>query len=134
MKRKPLVTFLLVITVVVVLFLIVKESFSNEGMAAYQDQFVELGHYRNENNTGPVLRLYAFRALTRDPAVLKEFADLLPHTKYGRTLVFFFVEEVTDSVILSPAAPHISPSLQPQLLAKYEKTPMGEGRFDALKP
>ena len=134
MKRKPLVTFLLVITVVVVLFLIVKESFSNQGMAAYQDQFVELGHYRNENNTGPVLRIYAFRSLTRDPEVLKEFAELLPHTKYGRTLVFFFGEAMTDSVSLSPAPPHISPSLEPQLFAKYEKTPMGEGQFDPLQP
>lgn len=119
---------------VVVLFLIVKESFSGTGTSAYQDQFVELGYYRNENNTGPVLRLYAYRSLTRDQKVLKEFADLLPHTKYGRTLVFFFGEAVTDSVTLSPASPHISPILEGQLIAKYEKTPMGEGRFDSLHP
>jgi hypothetical protein len=126
--------FLVGITVVVVLFLIVKESFSGTGTEAYQEQFVELGYYRNENNTGPVLRLYAYRALTADPAVMKEFADLLPHTKYGRTLVFFFDDAVIDSVTLSPKAPHISTILAPQLLATYEKTPMGEGRFDSRRP
>ncbi len=134
MKRNSLVMFLLGVTVVAVLFLIVKESFSGTGTSAYQEQFEELGYYRNENNTGPVLRLYAYRALTRDPKIMKEFADLLPHTKYGRTLVFFFEDAVNDSVALSPEVPHISPSLQPQLLATYEKTPMGEGRFDSLKP
>jgi hypothetical protein len=126
--------FLLGVTVVAVLFLIVKESFSGTGTSAYQEQFEELGYYRNENNTGPVLRLYAYRSLNSNPEVMKEFADLLPHTKYGRTLVFFFEDAVIDSVALSPEAPHISPSLQPQLLATYEKTPMGEGRFDSLKP
>lgn len=126
--------FLLGITVVAVLFLIVKESFSGTGTSAYQKQFVELGYFRNENNTGPVLRLYAYRALTSDPAVMKEFADLLPHTKYGRTLVFFFEDAVIDSVALSPEAPHILPSLQSQLIATYEKTPMGDGRFDSRQP
>lgn len=133
MKRNSLVMFLLGITVVAVLFLIVKESFSGTGTSAYQEQFEELGYYRNENNTGPVLRLYAYRALTRDPKIMKEFADLLPHTKYGRTLVFFFEDATIDSIALSPEAPHISPSLQPQLLATYEKTPMGEGRFNSRK-
>lgn len=134
MKRNSLVLFLLGISVMVVLFFIVKESFSGTGTEAYQEQFEELGFYRNENNTGPVLRLYAYRALTSDPAVMKEFADLLPHTKYGRTLVFFFEEAVIDSVALSPEAPYILPSLQPQLIATYEKTPMGEGRFDSRQP
>jgi len=134
LKRNSLVMFLLGITVVVVLFLIVKESFSGSGTEAYREQFVELGHYRSENNTGPVLRLYAYRSLTADPAVMKEFADLLPHTKYGRTLVFFFGETGMDSVTLSPKAPHISTSLASQPLATYEKTPMGEGRFDSRRP
>ena len=134
MKRNSLVLFLLGITVVSVLILIVKESFSGTGTSGYQEQFVELGYFRNENNTGPVFRLYAYRALKRDPKVMKEFADLLPHTKYGRTLVFFFEETVIDSVVLSPEAPHIPSSLQPQLLATYEKTPMGEGRFHSQKP
>jgi len=34
--------------------MIVSESFSEQGIAAYQDEFEEVGFFRNENNTGPV--------------------------------------------------------------------------------
>jgi hypothetical protein len=113
---------------------IVKESFSEQGIAAYQDQFEEVGYYRNENNTGPVLRIYAFRTQVEDPAVLKSFADLLPHTKYGRTLVFFVNETVNAPVVLSPKSPYFPAFLSPAIVAKYEKTPMGEQQLELVNP
>jgi hypothetical protein len=114
--------------------MIVKESFSEQGIAAYQDQFEEVGYYRNENNTGPVLRIYAYRTQVEDPEVLKSFADLLPHTKYGRTLVFFVNESVKAPVVLSPESPYFPASLSPSIFAKYEKTPMGEQQLELVKP
>ena len=134
MKRPSTLLILLGITVLIVLAVIVTESFSEQGIAAYQDQFEEVGYYRNENNTGPVLRIYAYRTQVEDPEVLKSFADLLPHTKYGRTLVFFVHESVQASVILSPETPHFPASLSPSIFAKYEKTPMGEQQFELVKP
>ena len=110
------------------------ESFSEQGIAAYQDQFEEVGYFRNENNTGPVLRIYAYQTQVEDPEVLKSFADLLPHTKYGRTLVFFVNEPVKAPVALSPESPYFPTSLSPSIFAKYEKTPMGEQQFELVKP
>jgi hypothetical protein len=114
--------------------LIVKESFSGKGVADYQDQFEEIGYFRNENNTGPILRVYAFRTKEQNPEVLKSFADLLPHTKYGRTLVFFVNQSVKAPVALSPESPHFPASLSPSIFAKYEKTPMGEQQLELLTP
>ena len=114
--------------------LIVKESFSGQGVAAYQDKFEEVGYFRNENNTGPILRVYAFRTKEQDPEVLKSFANLLPHTKYGRTLVFFVAETWKEPVVFSPNPPYLPNSIQTHLLAEYEKTPMGEQRVVLLKP
>lgn len=111
-----------------------KESFSEQGIAAYQDQYEKIGYFRNENNTGPVLRIYVFRTKVKDPSKLKSFADLLPHTKYGRTLVFFMNESVKDSVELTPTSPYFPQSLNPFLFAEYEKTPMGEQQFEMLNP
>lgn len=110
------------------------ESFSEQGIAAYQDQFEEVGYYRNENNTGPVLRIYAYQTQVEDPKVLKSFADLLPHTKYGRTLVFFVNESVKAPVVLSPDSPYFPASLSSSIFAKYEKTPMGEQQLELVKP
>ena len=134
MKRPSTLLILLGITVLIVLAVIVTESFSEQGIAAYQDQFEEVGYYRNENNTGPVLRIYAYQTQVEDIEVLKSFADLLPHTKYGRTLVFFMHESVKAPVVLSPESPHFPASISPSIFAKYEKTPMGEQQFELVKP
>ena len=134
MKRPSALIIILGITVFIILAMIVKESFSEQGIAAYQDQFEEVGYYRNENNTGPVLRIYAYRTQVEDPEVLKSFADLLPHTKYGRTLVFFVNESVKATVVLSPESPYFPESLSPFIFAKYEKTPMGEQQLELVKP
>ena len=134
MKRPSALIILLGITVFIILGVIVKESFSEQGIAAYQDQFEEVGYYRNENNTGPVLRIYAYRTLVEDPEVLKSFADLLPHTKYGRTLVFFVGESWKEPVVLSPDSPYFPKLLRSHLFAKYEKTPMGEQQLEMLTP
>ena len=134
MKRPSTLIILLGITVLIVLGVIVTESFSEQGIAAYQDQFEEVGYYRNENNTGPVLRIYVYQTQVEDQEVLKSFADLLPHTKYGRTLVFFVHESVKAPVVLSPESPHFPASISPSIFAKYEKTPMGEQQFELVKP
>ena len=134
MKRPSALIIILGITVFIILAMIVKESFSEQGIAAYQDQFEEVGYFRNENNTGPVLRIYAYQTQVEDPEVLKSFADLLPHTKYGRTLVFFVHESVKAPVVLSPESPHFPASLSPSIFAKYEKTPMGEQQLELVNP
>ena len=134
MKRPSALVIILGIAVLLVVGLIVTESFSEQGIAAYQDQFEEVGYYRNENNTGPVLRIYAYQTQVEDPEVLKSFADLLPHTKYGRTLVFFVHESVTDPVVLSPDCPHFPAAWRRSFFALYQKTPMGEQQLELVKP
>jgi hypothetical protein len=126
--------FFIGIIVLGVLGLIVKESFSGKGVADYQDKFEEIGYFRNENNTGPIRRVYAFRTKEQDPEVLKSFANLLPHTKYGRTLVFFVAETWKEPVVLSPESPYFPELLRSHLFAKYEKTPMGEQQLELVSP
>ncbi len=120
--------------IVILVYQIVSSSLSQPGLEQYEGKYEELGFYRNENNTGPVIRVYAIRALDTDPAWMRDFADAQPHTKYGRTLFFFFSPDLTEKVNLSPQEPFFPLELQPYLLAKFEKTPMGEGRFTSLNP
>lgn len=134
MKRNQWLVIFIGTIVLGVLGLIVKESFSGKGVADYQDQFEEIGYFRNENNTGPILRVYAFRTKEQNPEVLKSFADLLPHTKYGRTLVFFVGKSWKEQVVLSPESPYFPESLRSHLFATYEKTPMGEQQLEMLTP
>jgi len=134
LKRNKVIYYLIGFAVLILLVQIVRSSFSNPGIEAFEGKYEELGFYRNENNTGPVVRIYAIRALDTDEAWMREFADAQPHTKYGRTLVFFFSPELKEKVELSPQEPFFAAELQPYLLARFEKTPMGESQFSPVKP
>lgn len=135
MKRNKLIFYLLGFIVSILLVQIVRSSFSNRGTERFAGDFEELAFYRNENNTGPVLRIYAVRSMhNNSPEHMREFAEAQPHTKYGRTLVFFFSEELDQQVNLSPKEPYFPEELQRHLLASFEKTPMGEGRFTPMNP
>ncbi len=120
------------VIVLVVLFQIVNSSFSQPGLERFEGKYEEIGFYRNENNTGPVLRIYAVRVLDTESDWMKEYADALPHTKYGKTLVFFFSEKLSQPIELSPTEPYFSTEYGEFLMAEYEKTPMGESRFHYL--
>ncbi len=53
----------------------------------------------------------------------------MPHTKYGRTVVFFFSSEVNQEISLSPKDPYFIQSLQTSVIATYQKSPMGDVSF-----
>lgn len=108
---------------------IAKESFFQPGMERFEGKYEELGTYRNENNTGPVIRIYAVKAIDSDLGWMEEYGNSLPHTKYGRTLVFFFDNTVDREIPLSQKEPYFMDEMKPYLVASYEKTPMGEVRF-----
>lgn len=118
----------------ILLYQIINSTLSQPGLDRFEGKYEELDFYRNENNTGPVLRVYAIRVLDEDRTWMKEFAEAQPHTKYGKTLVFFFSEKLTQQIELSPTEPFFSPELREFLLAEFEKTPMGESRFQLLNP
>ncbi len=120
--------------IAIVLYQIVSSSFSQPGLDQWAGKYEEIGYYRNENNTGPVVRILAVRVLDPSPTWMKEFADAQPHSKYGRTHVFFFSEEVSRKMDLSPTAPYFPEVYRPQLIATFEKTPMGESRFSYTNP
>lgn len=118
----------------IVLLQIVQSSFSGPGLERFEGKFEEVGFFRNENNTGPVVRVYAVKVNDADRETMRAFADAQPHTKYGRTLVFFFSDEIPGKVELAPVEPYFHQEYLPLLLAKFEKTPMGEGRFEVIQP
>jgi hypothetical protein len=77
---------------VIVIGLIFYSLFETENINSLEGNFKELGFKRNENNTGPVHRVYAYSIEDTLWSEMRKHADLLPHTKYGSTKVFYFLE------------------------------------------
>lgn len=129
-----MIYYVIAVVVAVIFFQIIRSSLSQPGNERFEGKYEEIGFYRNENNTGPVQRVYAIKVLDESGDWLKEFADSQPHTKYGRTLVFFFSNDVPNGINLTASEPYFSSEFLPFLRAKFEKTPMGESRFEQIQP
>lgn len=52
--------------------------------------FKEVAFYRNENNDGPVVRIYAVSVKNPDIAEYNDYGNAMPYTLHGNTKVYFF--------------------------------------------
>lgn len=105
-------------------------SFSGGNLSQFEGKLEEMDFYRNENNTGPVLRIYTIKIIDADREMMLEYAKQMPHTKYGRTLIFFFSSAIKEVVKVGPREPYFDSVHRPYLVASFLKTPMSEERFN----
>ncbi|WP_373492939.1 hypothetical protein [Aquiflexum sp.] len=128
MSSKYLV-YAIVIVISLIIFWIISETLSQSGVADLKGEFVEMAKYRNENNTGPVIRLYAVYTADTLWEEMRKYGDFMPHTKYGNTKVFYFVDKETTPDVVRFSEPYFDSNFQENCVAIYEKTAMGETRF-----
>ncbi|WP_199243437.1 hypothetical protein [Hymenobacter sedentarius] len=68
--------------------------------------------FRNENNPGPIIRLYAVTVRnTNRWQQIPQYGALMPYTKYGATKVFYFAKSGPFPTCLQLSQPHFSPAL-----------------------
>lgn len=91
----------IIFTIAVIIIAIIFYSlFTSENINSLEGNFKELAFERNENNTGPIQRVYAFSVDDTLWSEMKKHADLLPHTKYGSTEVYYFLDhEISEKKI-----------------------------------
>lgn len=116
-KRK----YILILIVVAGLAYMMKDAFFQPGASDLKGNFREVGFTRNENNTGPVLRLYSVSLNDTLWQEMKTYGNYMPHTKYGVTRVFFFLEggPMPSSISLDTQKP--SEEFSKSCVAMYEK-------------
>lgn len=102
-----------------------KDTFTQSGIEDLKGGFNEVANYRNENNTGPVQRIYAVTVKDTTGAQLKEYGDLMPHTKYGNTKVYYFFEGKGAPSQLVPGNINFDAKYNNNCFALYEKSAMG---------
>ncbi|REG84462.1 hypothetical protein [Algoriphagus antarcticus] len=129
MKTSKIIFWIIAIIVAGLVVYISIDSLSQPGIERFEGKYEELSSYRNENNTGPVIRVYAIKALDSSKEWMQEYGDAQPHTKYGRTVVFFFSSEIDQEISLSPTDPYIAIEMQSYVIATYLKSPMGDVNF-----
>lgn len=102
-----------------------KDMFTQPGIEDLKGGFKELATYRNDNNTGPIQRIYVVTVKDTSNAQFIDYGNLMPHSKYGNTKVYYFMEGVNVPTSLSPGAVNFDVKYNSSCFALYEKSAMG---------
>jgi SUMO ligase MMS21 Smc5/6 complex component len=121
--------FVIALLVGILMVWITVDSFTQPGIKDLKMNYTETAFYRNENNTGPVIRIYAVVASDTLWNDMQAYGNFMPHTKYGNTKVFFFSNKSQAPLVLDVKNPYFDPVLNTSCIAMYEKSAMGEVVF-----
>lgn len=129
MKKKSL-SYLIVAVVLVLTFFIVRDTFNQPGVEDMKAGFKEIVKYRNANNTGPVQRIYVVTVKDSVWKEMEDYGNLMPHTKYGNTKVYFFMQNGNVPKTLQPGEVNFDPAFNKACIALYEKSAMSQVAFN----
>ena len=108
---------------------LVYDSLSQPTTQDLPGNFREVATYRNENNTGPITRVFAVTVADTLWHEMRQYGDLTPYTKYGTTKVYFFRQGQPVPSVVQPGEVNFSPEFNKYCLAKYEKEVMSNVSF-----
>ena len=123
---KKIRSYIIFAVIALVIGYIIFDSTSQPNTNDLKGNFKEVAMYRNENNTGPVIRIYAVTVQGEPWEEMQKYGDLMPYTKYGSTKVYFFNEQKPFPKKLSPGDQNFETSYNANCLATYTKDPNGQ--------
>lgn len=117
---------------ILLLFFMLKDSLSQPDVESLEGGFKEIAFARNEQNTGPVTRIYSVSVADTGKANFELYGNYMPHTKYGTTIVYFFLQGERVPGTLNVEKPYFDDkTFHP--IVRYEKDAMGGVKVTHLK-
>lgn len=92
--------------VLIIIYIVISDSSLLTNTKEIRGNFTETAFYRNENNSGPVIRLYAVKVDSPLVADFEAYGNSMPHTEHGTTRIFFFDSKQGAPEKLSKGSPH----------------------------
>ncbi|WP_162052890.1 hypothetical protein [Pontibacter pamirensis] len=121
--------YILIALSAVLVIWFIYDSFSQPGPQDLAGDFKEVAMYRNENNTGPIVRIYAVTVADTLWEEMQTYGEFMPHTKYGNTKVYFFLKDSPAPEEVFPGEPNFAQQYQEYNVAVYEKDAMSQASF-----
>lgn len=132
MVRGKLFYFIALMVIGVVCY-IVWDALTQPGIGDLKGSYEEVAFYRNENNTGPIIRIYAVAVSDTLWAEMGKYGAFMPHSKYGNTKVYFFNRSGDFPREVFPGEENFDSEYRDECLAVYEKDAMGKVSFRVLQ-
>jgi len=123
MKRIFLIA---IATITTIIFWII---FSQDTVDDLPGDFKEIAFYRNENNTGPIIRKYVVSLTDTLWQEMEQYGQMMPYTKYGTTTVFFFLQGSDMPKSINPDFPSFDVQYQSNCIGKFNRNATGLSSF-----
>ncbi|MCZ4222095.1 hypothetical protein [Pedobacter rhodius] len=127
---KKLLVYLVTASILILVFFMIKDTLNQPGVGDMNAGFKEIVKYRNANNTGPVQRIYVVTIKDTIWKELEDYGNLMPHSKYGNTKVYYFIENGRVPKTLHPGDVNFDPSFNKSCVALFEKSAMSQVAFN----
>lgn len=111
---------------VLIIIAIIWNAITEPGIKDLKSNFKEIAFIRNEQNTGPVIRIYAVSLNSEDWKEMEQYGNYMPHTKYGTTRIYFFLNNTDLPEELSFGEINIAERYRKNCIAIYEKEGMSQ--------
>lgn len=123
MKRIFLIALTTLITI------ILWTTFSQDTVDDLSGDFKEMAFYRNENNTGPIIRKYAVSLTDTLWQEMEQYGQMMPYTKYGTTTVFYFLQGSGMPKSLNRNSPSFDVQYESNCIGKFDRNATGVKSF-----
>ena len=117
---------LLIAVIAIGLVYMIGDSISQPGAESLPGNFTETAFWRNEQNTGPIVRIYAVTVTDTLWKEMIQYGNYKPYNKYGTTKVYFFLSDKPAPAKIFPEGTNIEPKFRANCIAKYEKDVMSQ--------
>jgi hypothetical protein len=123
MKKNKIYLYLISTLIIVAMLW---NALSNPGIRELKGNLKEVAFIRNEQNTGPIIRIYAVSIDEENWESMEQYGNYMPHNKYGTTRIYFFLSKSPFLGKLQLEGENIENSFQKQCIALYEKNGMSQ--------
>jgi hypothetical protein len=117
--------YILVISVLIIIA-IIWNTITEPGIKDLKSDFKEVVFIRNEQNSGPILRIYAVSLKAENWEEMEQYGQYMPHTKYGTTRIYFFLNNTDLPKELKFGEINIADRYKQNCIAVYEKNGMSQ--------
>ncbi|MGY4385972.1 hypothetical protein ACVWYN_003022 [Pedobacter sp. UYP24] len=118
-----------VIIVVVLASVIIWKTFTQPGTESLKGNFKQVAFLRNEQNTGPVIRVYAVTVTDTVWKEMVDFGNYMPYNKYGNTKVYYFLNSKPYPTALQLGKINFNKLFNVHCLGMYQKDFMSQVTF-----